>query len=385
MTGPLPHAPLRVLAVEPWLGGSHHAFLENWKARSRHEIEICGLAARLWKWRMRSGAWELARKLAGHEVPDVLLVSDYLDLPAFLGFLPPEWSRVPSLVYFHENQLTYPVQDPEKEFDTTYGFTNMLTCVRADQVVFNSTFHREAFTEAGRKLLQRLPKPGPHEEFMAAMKNATVIAPGIPIEEIELGPGNPGGPLRILFPHRWEYDKNPLAFLQAILSLQQSTTNFELVLLGERYTALPPGVENALTRLEPQIAHHGYLPSTGEYYGVLGTCDVVVSTADHEFFGLAIVEAMAAGVQPLVPDRLSYPEVIGEQLAGKALYDSIGILGARLRQHADAPARVRAMEHRTAMRERANNWSCESSTRGLDQLVATLGTPHELSAMDRTS
>lgn len=372
MSSPLPNPALRVLAVEPWLGGSHRAFLENWKARSRHEVEICGLAARLWKWRMRSGAWELARELAGHEVPDVLLLSDYLDLPAFLGFLPGEWSRVPSLLYFHENQLTYPVQEQGKEFDTTYGFTNLLSCLRASQVVFNSAFHRRAFTDAGLELLRRLPKPGPHEEFVAAMEGATVIAPGIPIEEIRLGPGNPGGPLRILFPHRWEYDKNPLAFLQAMLSLRQHTTDFELVLLGEQYSKLPPGVEDALTELQPQIAHHGFLALSEAYYQMLGSCDVVVSTAQHEFFGLAITEAMAAGALPLVPDRLSYPEVLGETLAKGSLHDSTDSLGAQLRRLVSAPEQLRGAEHRRVLRERAANWSCDLTAGKLDQLAETL-------------
>jgi hypothetical protein len=36
----------------------------------------------------------------------------------------------------------------------------------------------------------------------------------------------------------------------------------------------------------------------------------VLSTADQEFQGLAIQEAMASGCIPVVPDALSYPEYI---------------------------------------------------------------------------
>ena len=39
----------------------------------------------------------------------------------------------------------------------------------------------------------------------------------------------------------------------------------------------------------------------GEYLELIGTCDVVASTARHEFFGIAVAEAMAAGCAPLLP------------------------------------------------------------------------------------
>ena len=42
---------------------------------------------------------------------------------------------------------------------------------------------------------------------------------------------------------------------------------------------------------------------------ILESSDVVVSTAIHEFFGIAIAEAAAAGAIPIVPRRLAYPEI----------------------------------------------------------------------------
>ena len=37
---------------------------------------------------------------------------------------------------------------------------------------------------------------------------------------------------------------------------------------------------------------------------------IMVLTANHEFFGIGIVEAVAAGAYPLVPNHLSYPEIL---------------------------------------------------------------------------
>jgi glycosyltransferase involved in cell wall biosynthesis len=44
-----------------------------------------------------------------------------------------------------------------------------------------------------------------------------------------------------------------------------------------------------------------------------------VSTADHEFFGVGVLEAMAAGTFAILPHRLSYPELIaGPEVSAEA-------------------------------------------------------------------
>ena len=365
-------SPRRVLALEPWLGGSHRAFLEGWRARSRHALEVVGLPDRHWKWRMRAGAWELARTVGDGPPPDALCVSDYIDLPALYGFLPPSWSDVPALVYFHENQLTYPVQGPAKQRDSGYGFTNILSCLRAKRVVFNSRFHREEFGAAARGLLDRLPTPNPLEELEAALAASAVVAPGVDLEALPLGAGPADGPLRVLFAHRWEHDKDPTAFLQAARDARRLGAEFELILLGETYDAQPDGVEELLAELTPSIAHRGFLPSRAAYAEALGGCDLAVSTARHEFFGIGIVEALAAGVTPLVPRRLSYPEVVGEELGGDVLYSAADELIRQLVEHAADPKPLRARDHREALRRRAATWSCDRSAEQLDDLVDDL-------------
>jgi glycosyltransferase involved in cell wall biosynthesis len=53
----------------------------------------------------------------------------------------------------------------------------------------------------------------------------------------------------------------------------------------------------------------------------LSQADVMVSTARQEFFGVALTEAMAAGVMPIVPNRLVYPERIPPSLVERCCYE----------------------------------------------------------------
>ncbi len=353
--------PLDVLALEPWLGGSHARFLEQWRARSRHAVEVRGLAARHWKWRMRSAAWELARGLADAP-PDALLVSDYVDLPSLYGFLPPAWGRVPALLYFHENQLTYPERPGAggDGRDLHHGFTNVLSCVRAARVVFNGEFARDAFAQAARELLARLPSPRPTAELEAALAASAVVPPGIDLARLPLGPGAPAGaPLRVAFNHRWEHDKDPAAFLRAAAAALDrlgaagpGAAGLELVLLGQRFDRLPDGVPALLERLADRVVVDGFAPDARAYAGLLGSADVVVSTARHEFCGLAVLEAAACGAQPLLPDRLSYPELVPPELRPRALYADDAELVERLVGLARDPAPARDPARRATWRER---------------------------------
>jgi glycosyltransferase involved in cell wall biosynthesis len=45
-----------------------------------------------------------------------------------------------------------------------------------------------------------------------------------------------------------------------------------------------------------------------QYAALLRGADVVLSTALHDFQGIAVIEAAAHGCCPLVPDGLAYPE-----------------------------------------------------------------------------
>ncbi|MEX0757624.1 MAG: DUF3524 domain-containing protein, partial [Acidimicrobiia bacterium] len=151
---------MRVLLVEPYLGGSHRAWAEGYAATSMHEVTIVSHESRWWTWRMKGSAVTLAESVAqlaaeGYR-PDVVLVSDMVDVAALRTFLAPSIGRPPLALYFHESQFTYP-DSPLMDADRSYPFLNWTSALAADAVYFNSGYHREVFFEEVPRLLKGFP------------------------------------------------------------------------------------------------------------------------------------------------------------------------------------------------------------------------------------
>ncbi len=69
---------------------------------------------------------------------------------------------------------------------------------------------------------------------------------------------------------------------------------------------------------------------------------MVVSTANHEFFGVSVVEAVSVGCVPLLPKRLSYPELIHENHK-ECLFATLPQLSKQLKRWILAPRRLREL------------------------------------------
>ena len=316
---------MNVLVLEPWYGGSHRNFLDGFVEHSRHNCEAVTMAARFWKWRMQGGAVTLARKaLEAHErgfIPDVILASSMVNLPAFIALTRPHLSHVPVVLYFHENQLTYPLP-PDEERDYTYAYINYLSCLAADRVVFNSTYHFKSFHDALPALLRMFPDYTHLNSVRRIRERSEVLHLGINLAahdkhrpedyQREWQPSS-RVPI-ILWNHRWEYDKNPGAFFRVMNRLDDVGAAFRLILAGEHFNEQPQEFDQAFERYAERIVHYGYAEDFEEYSRLLHRADIVVSTARHEFFGIAMMEAIYCGCHPLLPNRVSYPELIPEAL-----------------------------------------------------------------------
>lgn len=324
----------RILAINAFDGGSHRWFLTGLATASRHAWTVIPGKPVHWKWRMRSSALQMAestrKHIAKHGHPDLLFCTDMLDLPSFRGLLNDStFASIPVLNYFHESQWTYPTAATGRQADHHFGYTNLLSAIAANACVFNSRFHQDTFLEASESFVRRMPDSKSVHDWSALKAKCHVIMPGIEFRNEKSSSRSPDFDkehLRIPvigWVSRWENDKRPDQFLRLLEMLRERDRPFRLVLLGARPTDRN-GASNAnLVKIQQccadQILHDGFAVSADAYWRWLGEIDYVVSTADHEFFGIAIAEAMHAGAIPIVPDRLSYQELVPDACRYKSL------------------------------------------------------------------
>ncbi len=304
---------LKILAIEPYLARSHEQFLTGLAGFSRHEWRVDSLPARKWKWRMRSAAIHFVERLrsGSHPEPDLIFASDYLNLAEFVALLPESHREIPTLLYFHENQLTYPVP-PNDRVDYHFALTHYYAMRVARAVVFNSEFHRESFTSALKDLLEQIPDVNGLSGWASIEKKSRVFPLGL--DQTRGSPSQPREVPVIAWNQRWEYDRNPREFLEACLTLKRRGIPFRLKLFGVRFRETPPEFD-LLKALDDELIWNEFVGDHDAYLGELSRADIVVSTSIHEFFGLGTLEAIRAGLLPVLPRRLAYPELIPPELS----------------------------------------------------------------------
>jgi glycosyltransferase involved in cell wall biosynthesis len=308
--------------IEPYFSGSHRSWGEGYQRHSKHDIHLLTLPGRFWKWRMFGGSLTLgleAAKLASEaDPPEVLLVSDMLDLPSFLGHAGRALGDPRIVLYMHENQLTYPLS-PTARDDLAYAYMNWSSMVRADEVWFNSRFHIDSVFEALPGFLRHFPDHR-HSSLVADVAEKSRVMP-VGVDLSWVTKSEKTDPPLIVWNQRWEYDKDPVRLFDALYRLAGTGAAFRLALCGENFRNVPEEFEVARERLAGPIVQYGHA-ERDVYEALLIDASIVPSTAKHEFFGVGAVEAMAAGAVPVFPRNLSYPELIPDQAHDQTLYES---------------------------------------------------------------
>ncbi|XP_074450582.1 tRNA-queuosine alpha-mannosyltransferase isoform X7 [Larus michahellis] len=380
---------MSVLLIEAFYGGSHKQLMDLLQEELREDCVLWTLPAKKWHWKARTAALYFMQTVPASTNYRILFASSVLNL-AELAALRPDLAKLKKVLYFHENQLVYPVQKCQ-ERDFQYGYNQVLSCLVADVVVFNSAFNMESFLTSIGKFMKLIPDHRPKDlekiirpkcqvlyfpvrfpdvsRFMpehklarlekvigvksngdayrseglpgqqksrALMKTSDArresglceAQPGLCTTQHE-GPPSPltaparlgtseasestnpcqeedkqhltfnlgnissgrdyqQRPLHVAWPHRWEHDKDPETFFKVLLKLKEKDLPFHVSVLGEAFTEIPDIFAEAKKALGSSVLHWGYLPSKEDYFQALCMADVVISTAKHEFFGVAI-------------------------------------------------------------------------------------------------
>jgi len=328
MSNTVPH----ILLLEPYYGGSHRAFLEGLRENLPFKFTLVSLPARKWKMRMQLAApWmvdETFRLVEQGIKFDAILCSTFIDVATLRVLLAQKGVLVPVAMYFHENQFAYPNQVVDS---ASYQFSalNFTSALAADAIAFNSIYNQETFMEGVAGYLRKATDMKLDHKVEELRRKSIVLYPGIDFSDFnaETRTVNDNVPV-IAWNHRWEHDKDPETFFKTMMELSADGVDFRLIVLGQHFVRCPEIFAKCEKTLKNHIVHFGYASERKEYIRLLYQADIVVSTAIHEFFGMAVLEAVRCGCRPLVPDRLSYCELfpIEYRYPEGAFYREIAII-----------------------------------------------------------
>ncbi len=283
------------------------------------------LPPRNFNWRIRGNSlqWALQERETLNRDYDFLIATSMVDLSSLRGFVR-ALGRLPSLVYFHENQFAYPLGSQQRHSNIEPQLVPLYSAYCADAIVFNSNYNRDSFLQGAASLLEKLPdRLSP--ELMQKLNSSEVIPVPLAQAKNSFVERRSKSILDVVWNHRWEYDKGPKLLLQLQQQIMEQKLPIRLHIVGQQFRETPVEFEKIrqlseqhASALNFDIGEFGFVESRQKYLDLLQSCDVVLSTALHDFQGLAIQEACALGCTPLAPDSLAYPEY----LEAKFLYRS---------------------------------------------------------------
>lgn len=318
---------MRALLLSAYDAGSHRywqrglqAMLPDWDWR------CLSLPPRHFGWRVRGNPlyWALRERPALESESDLLLATSMVDLATLRGLVP-ALARVPTLLYFHENQFAYP-EGRGRHGLLEAQMVSLYSALAADRLAFNSAWNRDSFLAGVDGLLGRLPDFAPREAVtLLAGRSEVLPVPLLPGEAAPSAlpvwrePGRPGErPLRLLWPGRLEYDKGGEGLEALLGELERRQLDYQLAIVGQQFRELPAAFRRLRERHAARLVQFGWLEEPVDYQALLGRADIVLATALHEFQGIAVMEAVARGCLPVLPDRLAYRELYPRE----ALYAS---------------------------------------------------------------
>ena len=286
-----------VFIIEPFYGGSHKQlidFLKRILSKDNFHVHLYTLPAKKWHWRARTSALYFAQNipkiksnsLDAQNVNDIvceniaetfLFCSSVLNLTELVALRPDlaQTCRGKKFIYFHENQLTYPVQSTSSKGnrDFQYGYNQILSALAADKILFNSNYNFTTFLDNLDSFFKLQPdfRPSTSDLRLEISRKSKVLYFPINVEmqQYHLDAKEGNHILHIVWPHRWEHDKNPNDFFECILKLHNEGYEFKVSVLGEAFTEVPHIFDEAKCVLSEKILHFGRVPNKEDYISIL--------------------------------------------------------------------------------------------------------------------
>lgn len=311
---------MHILLVSPFHGRSSHAdWARGLLAHSRHRFSTASLPDKAWRWRLKGGAVPLAEQAQQVQEVDLILATSMTCLGTLFGLLRRSpMASVPTVYYMHENQLSYPIR-PGGKLDDQMVFRQFHSQLMADQVWFNSQHNLKGWFRHLPKLLDRYPDFQGHHRLEELRAKSKVVPVGLHLPSAPATLAKPQRPL-LLWNQRWEWEKGIDRFCGLVEKFGPEAP-FDVVLLGGEPPIHEPYRHRLVNFLGSRLLHLGWADNES-YQHWMTRADLTVSTARHEFFGISLLEAAAHGQMLVLPDRLSYPELLPESLHSSCLYRS---------------------------------------------------------------
>lgn len=300
---------MKILLLSAYDATSHKRWRQGLVSElEEHSWTCIALPPRHFSWRVRGNSLTWSQDQRLRQPYDLLIATSMTDLSALRGMVP-ELCRIPNILYFHENQFAYPVSDFQA-YSLEPAVLNLYSAIAADLIVFNSQYNMDTFLLGVAEFLRMMPDHVPSAISDKLSQKARVLP--VPLEESCFVKHSKADRLTLLWNHRWEYDKGPERLEDICYELVRRKLDFRLHLLGQSFRDQPVEITELIRILKQndQLGSSGFVEDSTEYRRILGESHIALSTAIHEFQGLAMLEAMAAGCIAVVPDRLAYPEFV---------------------------------------------------------------------------
>ncbi len=99
---------------------------------------------------------------------------------------------------------------------------------------------------------------------------------------------------------------------------------------SSNFSNSPEIFQNAKDIFKENILHWGYAKDFDSYAKWLWKANILPVTSNQDFFGVSVMEAIYCETFPLLPNRLSFPELIPNQFHSDHFYQNDNELNKKL-------------------------------------------------------